>query len=103
MWITPLALAVADATITFDRAGEPLPLPPWSGVPVAIELEVDRDTLAHALQLGEEGSLLARDEEGTLVRCPTMIDPRGSHTCESDTVLVLVQCGPFEPDGSAQA
>lgn len=96
MLITPLAFTVRDHTVRFPPATAPIPLPAWSGVPVAMPMEVDGATLAEARSLLDPGALLGRDEEGDEVRCAAMVDPEGSHTCETDTILMLVQCGPFE-------
>ncbi|HVA92637.1 MAG TPA: hypothetical protein VNL71_22685 [Chloroflexota bacterium] len=96
MLITPLAFTVRDRTVRFSPTTTAVPLPPWSGVPVALPLEVDLETLNNARAHLDPGSLLARDEEGDEVRCAAIVDPDGSHTCETDTVLMLVQCGPFE-------
>ncbi|HVC83442.1 MAG TPA: hypothetical protein VNL35_23375 [Chloroflexota bacterium] len=95
MMITPVAFTVRDHTVRF-AAPAAIPLPPWSGVPVALPLEVDRESLNSARAHLDPGSLLARDEEGDDVRCAAIVDPEGSHACETDTVLMLVQCGPFE-------
>jgi len=95
MLITPVAFTVRDRTVRFGATAA-IPLPAWSGVPVALPLEVDRETLNTARAYLDPGSLLARDEEGDDVRCAAIVDPDGSHTCETDTVLMLVQCGPFE-------
>ncbi|HEY8283240.1 MAG TPA: hypothetical protein VIJ28_02520 [Chloroflexota bacterium] len=95
MLITPIAFTVRDRTVRFSAMAA-IPLPPWSGVPVALPLEVDGESLNTARSYLDPGSLLARDEEGDDVRCAAIVDPEGSHTCETDTVLMLVQCGPFE-------
>ncbi len=96
MWIKPLRFSVNDETVIFGDLTEVLPLPPWSGVPVALDMEVERDTLDRLVRLMDVGTLQARDEDGDLVHCAALVDAQGSHTCETDTVLRLVQCGPFE-------
>ena len=103
MWITPLSFSAGEKDVMFAEGGEKLPLPPWSGVPVALEMEVDGETLARAVALQEVGMLFARDEEGDVVHCAAMVDAGGSHTCETDSVLMLVQCGPFEYDRDTEA
>jgi hypothetical protein len=97
MWIKPLFLATEGGSVRFDEM-ERLPLPPWSGVPVALDMEVDGATLARAVQLTAAGTLYAQDEENEPVHCAALVDAMGSHTCETDSVLRLVQCGPFEYD-----
>jgi len=97
MWVTPIDFTIAGEIIRFDTGVEPLPLPPWSGVPVAMEMEVTRALLAQILKTSGEGALQAYDETGAVVACQAVVDPQGSHTCETDTVLMLVQCGPFQP------
>jgi hypothetical protein len=98
MWITPISFSAGNQAVQFAEGGEKLPLPPWSGVPVALEMEVDGEILARAVTLQEVGALYARDEEGEIVHCAAVVDAKGSHTCETDSVLMLVQCGPFEYD-----
>ena len=98
MWITPISFRIADTTIALDTVPGPLPLPSWSGVPVAIQLEMGPEALAGLSRSDDEGTLLARDGDGALVRCTAFIDPHGIHTCETDSMLTLVQSGPFEPD-----
>lgn len=96
MWIKPISFSTAAATIQFADSMERMPLPPWSGVPVALPLEVDGETLERARMLEDVGVLSVRNEDGDLVQCVAVIDEEHSHTCETDTVLMLVQCGPFE-------
>ena len=98
MWITPISFSVAESTIALDSVPGPVPLPPWSGVPVAIQLEMGPAALAGLPRTDDEGMLRARDEGGALVRCSAFIDPHGIHTCETDSMLTLVQSGPFEAD-----
>lgn len=102
MWITPISFRIAGTTIALDGVPGPLPLPPWSGVPVAIQLEMGPEALAGLSPADDEGTLLARDEDGALVRCTAFIDPHGIHTCETDSMLTLVQSGPFEPHQAAR-
>src|SRR5690348_13146607 len=97
MWITPLTFQAGDETVQLPQADQ-LPLPPWSGVPVALQMEVDAPTLARAVHMLSVGTLHARDEAGAPVRCAAMVEAEGCHTCETDSVLMLVQCGPFEQD-----
>ena len=97
MWVVPIRFSAADSSVTFDTQAGPVPLPPWSGVPVAMAMEVDRATLQSALRIQREGILRARDEEGDPIACAAMIDPDGCHTCETDTVLMLVSAGRSSP------
>ena len=107
MWIKPLSFVTEGGAVRFDSGMEKLPLPPWSGVPVALDMEVDGPTLAQAVQITAVGTLYAQDEDDEPVHCAALVDPKGSHTCETDSVLRLVQCGPFEydpaPDGDRAA
>ena len=100
MWIKPLSFASEGGSVRFDDEMERLPLPPWSGVPVALDMEVDGPTLARAVLLTAPGRLYAQDEDDEPVYCAALVDPKGSHTCETDSVLRLVQCGPFEYDAA---
>jgi hypothetical protein len=97
MWITPLSFTAGGEAVQLGQS-EPLPLPPWSGVPVALQMEVDGPTLALAVGMQEAGTLHARDEAGASVCCAAIVDPQGCHSCETDSVLILVQCGPFDRD-----
>ena len=99
MWVTPRAFVTDAGQLVFDTQMDPVPLPPWSGVPVTMPMEIGRETLRLFLAQPERGMLVAIDGEGRAVRCAAEIDREGSHTCETDTVLMLIQQGPFEPDG----
>jgi hypothetical protein len=64
-------------------------------------MEVDGQTLARAVRMQDAGTLHARDEAGEPISCTAIVDPQGCHTCETDSVLMLVQCGPFDRDDEA--
>src|SRR5438105_3690428 len=56
MWIRPLTLAAHGTEISLKGAPV-VPLPPWSGVPVAMDIEVSADVLAAALKIDDVARL----------------------------------------------